>query len=84
MFPSISTPKDFDVDTWFTGVPLIFRTRDRVLSRADLSLSRIKFEFVCDQPFADILQIFIQTGLKDSHILISVVIKMRITAYILG
>ena len=21
MFASISTPKDFDVDTWFTGVP---------------------------------------------------------------
>ena len=22
----MSTPRDFDVDTWFTGVPLILRT----------------------------------------------------------
>ena len=25
-FASMSTPRDFDVDTWFTGVPLMLRT----------------------------------------------------------
>ena len=39
-FASISTPRDLDVDTWFMGVPLIFKTGDAVrvlkfLSRAN-------------------------------------------------
>ena len=58
----MSTPRDFDVDTWFTGVPLMLRTGEavRVFSfcrepiSIKLSLSHIKCEFVSDQPFADI------------------------------
>ena len=26
----MSTPRDFDVDTWFTGVPLMLRTGEAV------------------------------------------------------
>ena len=29
-FTSMSTPKDFDVDSWFMGVPLMFRTGEAV------------------------------------------------------
>ena len=56
----MSTLRDFDVDTWFTGVPLILRTGEAVrvftfcLEPIRLNLSHVKCEFVSDQPFADI------------------------------
>ena len=42
-----------------------------------LSRCHVKCEFVSDQPFADISQVFIQTGLNDIHIFIRVG-KMRV------
>ena len=30
-FASMSTPRDFDVDTWFTGVPLMLTTGESVI-----------------------------------------------------
>ena len=61
-FASMSRPGDFDIDTWFTGVPLILRTGETVTMfsfRLDpISINsvlvNINCEFVSDQPFADI------------------------------
>ena len=58
----MSRPGDFDIDTWFTGVPLILRTGETVTMfsfRLDpISINsvlvNINCEFVSDQPFADI------------------------------
>ena len=61
----MSTPRDFDVDTWFTGgpgVPLMPRTGEAVtmfsfcLDPISINsvLVNINCEFVSDQPFADI------------------------------
>ena len=57
----MSTPRDFDNDTWFTRVPLMFRTEEafRVfrfcLEPISInSVLDIKCEFVSDQPFVDI------------------------------
>ena len=56
----MSTTRDFDVDTWFEGIPLMFNTGEavRVLSFClePISLNSVFFEgkFVGDQPFADI------------------------------
>ena len=58
----MSRPRDFDVDTWFTGVPLMLRTGEAVTMFSfcldpisiNLVLVNINCEFVSDQPFADI------------------------------
>ena len=59
----MSTPRDFDADTWFTGVPLMVRTGEAVrvfsfcfepISINSVLVILIKCEFVRDQPFADI------------------------------
>ena len=57
----MSTPRDFDVDTWFKGVPLMFNTADavRVLS-------------VCLEPISinSVLLILSVSLLAISHLLI--------------
>ena len=59
----MNTTRDFDVDTWCTGVPfrLMLRTGGAVRAFSFcfepisiIILSDIKCEFVSDQPFVDI------------------------------
>ena len=64
----MSILRDFGVDTWFTGVPLMLRTGEAVRAfsfRLEpisiIILSHIECEFVSDQPFADI-HIFVSVG----------------------